>query len=393
MGIVSCLGNALGEVADALSTGRSGIRRVEEYERAGLRSLVGGIPSVANEPPIDRRLRRFMGETAIYAHHALRKAIEDAALAPEEVSNPRAGLVLGAGVGSLGRYAAALEAYRKGGARKVPPYGVMQTMTSSASASLASAFSIRGPSYSLSSACASSAHAIGHGAELIRSGRLDIVLVGGSDEAGWTSAVLFDAMGALSTGFNNTPRTASRPYSAARDGFVMAGGAGMLVLEAMDRAHARNARIHAEFSGYGASSGGDMILPEPAPIADAIRIALIDAGGAHPGYVNTHATSTSTDFAELAALRAVFGANMPPVSSTKGQTGHSIGASGAQEAIYSLLMMNGGFLAGCSNLEDPDPLSAGFPLLDRRVKRTVDSVMSNSLGFGGTNASLIFSKV
>ena len=393
MGIVSCLGNTLGEVANALNTGCSGIRKVEEYERAGLRSSVGGIPTVEHEPPIDRRLRRFMGDTAIYAHHAMRKAIDDAALAPDEVSNPRTGLVLGAGVGSLNRYVGALEEYRKGGAKKVPPYGVLQTMASSASACLTSAFSIRGSSYSISAACASSAHAIGHSADLIRSGRQDLMFAGGSDEASWASAVLFDAMGALSTGFNDMPQTASRPYAAARDGFVLAGGAGVLVLEEMGRAKARNARIYAELSGYGTSSGGEMVIPEPGPISEAIRLALADAGGVLPDYVNTHATSAATDFVELEALRAVLGENMPPVSSTKGLTGHSIGASGAQEAIYSLLMMAGGFLAGCANLEDPDLAATGFPLIYRSMRRDITNAMTNSLGFGGTNASLIFQKI
>lgn len=393
MGIVSCLGNTLEAVVAALRAGSSGIRFVEEYERAGLRSLVGGIPSVEDEPPINRKLRRFMGDTSIYAYHALRKAIEDAALPPQDLSRPGTGLIVGSGVGSLSRYAAALEIYRKSGARKIPPYVVMQTMTSNASAALASAFSIRGPTYSLSSACASSAHAIGHAVDLIRWGRQDLVLAGGTDEAGWPSALMFDAMGALSKSHNSAPQTASRPYDTARDGFVMAGGAGMLVLESLERATARNARIRAEVTGYGASSGGDMLEPDADAITETIRLALADAHGARPDYVNTHATSTSADIAELVALRRVFAGDVPPLSSTKGLTGHSLGASGAQEAIYSLLMLECDFMAACANLRDPDPAAAGFPLLDHCLTGSLRSVMTNSLGFGGTNASLIFRKL
>jgi 3-oxoacyl-[acyl-carrier-protein] synthase-1 len=357
-----------------------------------MRSQVAGIPSLEGEPPIERKARRFMGEVAICAHHALRKAIADAELSAEQVSRPSTGLIVGAGVGSLSSYLAAIDALRAGGMKKLPPYVVPQTMASTVSANLATAFGIQGHSYTISAACASSAHAIGQAAALIRSGRQDIVLAGGAEEAHWTSAAPFDAMGALSTGYNDRPQAASRPYDAARDGFVMAGGAGMLVLEELAHAKARGARVHAEVKGYGASSGGDMLNPAPAAAAAAMRAACADAGLKRLDYVNAHAISSPAgDLAELEALRLVFGAGLPPVSSTKGLTGHSLGASGAHEAIYCLLMMQHGFIAGCANLENPDRAANDFPLVARTREQPVASALSNSFGFGGTNASLIFS--
>jgi 3-oxoacyl-[acyl-carrier-protein] synthase-1 len=357
-----------------------------------MRSQVAGIPSLEGEPPIERKARRFMGEVAIYAHHAMRKAVADAKLSPGQVSRPSTGLIVGAGVGSLSSYLPAIDALRAGGMRKLPPYVVPQAMASSASANLTTAFGIRGYSYTISAACASSAHAIGQGAELIRSGRQDIVFAGGAEEAEWTSAAPFDAMGALSTGFNGRPQTASRPYDAARDGFVMAGGAGMLVLEELAHAKARGARIYAEVKGYGASSGGDMVNPAARAAADAMHAACADAGLKRLDYVNAHAISSPTgDLAELEALREVFGGEPPPVSSTKGLTGHSLGASGAQEAIYCLLMMERGFVTACANLEKPDAAVKDFPLVTKTREQRVASAMSNSFGFGGSNASLIFS--
>jgi 3-oxoacyl-[acyl-carrier-protein] synthase-1 len=379
-------------VADALRNGRSGIRYSEEYRQAGMRCHLAGIPSLEGEPPIERKARRFMGDVAVYAHHALRKAIADAKLSGARVSSPGTGLIVGTGVGSLSSYVAAIDALRAGGMKKLPPYVVPQTMASTASAGLAIAFGIQGTSYSISAACASSAHAIGQAAALIRSGTQDMVFAGGTEEAGWTTAAPFDAMGALSTGFNDRPQAASRPYDAARDGFVLAGGAGMLVMETLDAATARGARIYAEVTGYGASSGGDMVNPSASAAAAAMRGACAQARLDRVDYVNAHAISSpSGDLAELEALREAFGGQPPPVSSTKGLTGHSLGASGAQEAIYCLLMMERGFVAGCANLEHPDAAAKGFPLLTASRDQRVRSAMSNSFGFGGTNASLVFS--
>jgi len=392
MGIVSCLGNELDEVERALREGRSGVRYCEDYERAGMRSRVAGIPDLAEEPPIDRKLRRFMGSVAVYAHHAMRKAIANARLAARDISDPRVGLIVGSGTGSLSQYLPAIDVLRAKGLQKMPPYVVPQSMASTVSACLATAYAIRGYSYSITSACASSAHCIGHAMELIRMGKQDRVFAGGAEEAEWTSAAAFDAMGALSTAYNDTPQTASRPYDAGRDGFVMAAGSGILVLEALEHAEARGARIYGELAGYGASSDGeDMITPAPESVARAMRLALAEAGVEQVDYINTHATSTPVgDVAELAAIGEVFGTRVPPVSSTKGLTGHAVAASGAHEAIYSLLMMEKGFIAPCANLRERDPATAGFPLVTRCEERSIRSVLSNSLGFGGTNASLLF---
>ena len=379
---------------DALRSGASGVRFCEEYRRAGMRSQVAGLPDLAAEPPIERKIRRFMGEVSIYAHHALRKAIADANLPSGQVSDARTGLIVGSGVGSLSRYVEAIDALRTAGMRKLPPYVVPQTMASTASACLATAYRIGGVSYTTSAACASAAHALGQGAELIRSGRQDVVLAGGTEEAAWTSAVMFDAMGALSTGYNDRPEAASRPYDAGRDGFVMAGGAGMLVLEELEHARARGAHCYAELCGYGASSGGDMVALSRPAAAAAMRAALADAGVESVDYVNAHAiSSTDGDTAELEALREVFPGPAPLISSTKGLSGHSLAASGAQEAIYSLLMMAEGFVAGCANLEHPDPAAQGLPLLAAPLERRVERVMSNSFGFGGANACLVFSRL
>jgi 3-oxoacyl-[acyl-carrier-protein] synthase I len=391
LGIVSCLGNERRAVVEALRSGASGVSFCEEYRRAGMRSHVAGMPQLGGEPPVERKLRRFMGEVSLYAYHALRKAIEDARLTARQLSSPRTGLIVGTGVGSLASYVEALDALRAGGMKKLSPYVVPQTMASTAAACLATAYRIGGVSYATSAACASAAHAIGQGAELIRAGRQDVVLAGGAEEAAWTSAVMFDAMHALSTGYNDRPQAASRPYDAARDGFVMAGGAGMLVLEEMEHARARGAPCQAELCGYGASSGGDMVALSPAAAASAMRAALADAGAASVDYVNAHAISSiEGDRAELEALREVFPGPAPLISSTKGLSGHSLGASGAQEAIYCLLMMAEGFVAGCANLEQPDAAAAGLPLLAAAREQRLARVMSNSFGFGGTNASLVF---
>ncbi|MGH6627407.1 MAG: beta-ketoacyl synthase N-terminal-like domain-containing protein [Burkholderiaceae bacterium] len=392
MGIVSCLGNRLDAVERALREGRCGVRYMPEYAELGLRSCVAGVPDISDAPPVERKIRRFMGDAALYAYHAMHSALADAGLARQEVSTPRTGLVVGSGVGSPFEHVSAVDSLRERGIAKVPPYVVPRVMGSTTSACLSTAFGIQGASYSMTSACTTSAHCIGHGAELIQSGKQDVIFAGGSEEVRWTSTVLFDAMGALSTTYNDA--TASRPYDAGRDGFVIAGGAGMLVLEELDHARRRGARIHGELVGYGTCSDGlDMVTPATEGAARAMRLALAEAGGC-VDYINAHATSTPLgDLRELAAIREVFGHNVPMISSTKGLTGHPIAAAAAHEAIYALLMLRGGFLAGCAHLDQPDPACAGLPILRRRVERRIDTVMSNSFGFGGTNASLVFRRL
>jgi len=394
MGIVSCIGNDLDTVARALREGRSGITAAPEFAEAGLGSQVAGIPSLESLPPVKRPLRRFMPDPSLYAYHAASAALADAGLSEAEITSERTALVVGSGVSSTLETAEAIALAKAQGARKGPPYVVPRVMGSTTSANLATAFRIQGASYSIVSACATSAHCIGHGAELIQLGKADRVIVGGAEEVRWTSAVLFDAMGALSTGFNDRPTKASRPYDRKRDGFVLAGGAGILVLEASEVAQARGAKVRGELAGYGASSdGSDMVTPKAEGIARAMRAALREAEIPEKGtidYLNTHGTSTVVgDLMELDAIREVFGEALPFISSTKGLTGHAIGASGAHEAIYCLLMMERGFIAGCANLEDPDPAIRGLPIVDKSRAATLNAVMSNSLGFGGTNASLV----
>ena len=361
MGIVSCIGNDLDTVQRALREGRSGVREVPEYVEYGLRSQVAGVPALADEPAVDRKWRRFMGD-------ATRRAIDDARLDPRQLAHPRAGIAVGSGVGSPYEHIQAIDTLRQRGLSKVPPYVVPRVMGNTAAASLSTMLGVQGVSYSLVSACASSAHGIGHAAELIRWGKQDLMLAGGAEELRWTSTALFDAMGALSTGFNDAH--ASRPYDATRDGFVIAGGAGILVLESLDHALQRGAPIVAELVGYGAGSdGADMVSPAPEGAARVMRLALDDAGlsPSQVDYINTHATSTRAgDLAELAAIRAVFGeadGRLPAISSTKGLTGHPIAAAGAHEAIYTLLMMRHGFMAACAHLDEPDAACAGLPLV------------------------------
>jgi len=391
MGIVCCIGNDLETVARSLREGRSGIAPAPEFIEAGLASQIAGIPSLDSLPPVKRPLRRFMPDPSLYAYHAARAALADAALAEGDITGERNALIVGSGVSSSLEIAEAIALAKAQGARKVPPYVVPRVMGSTTSANLATAFRIQGPSYSIVSACATSAHCIGHGAELIQMGKADRVIVGGAEEVRWTTAVLFDAMGALSTGFNDRPTKAARPYDKRRDGFVLAGGAGILVLEAAETARARGARVRAEVAGYGASSdGSDMVTPKAEGIARAMRAALREAN-TPIDYINTHGTSTvAGDLMELDAIRDVFGDKLPSISSTKGLTGHAIGASGAHEAIYCLLMMEHGFIAACANLDDPDPAIRGLPIVDKTCAASLDAVMSNSLGFGGTNASLVF---
>jgi len=394
MGIVSCLGNDLDTVEGALRTGRSGIRYVPEYVDLGLRSHVAGIPDLAGEPAVDRKLRRFMGDASLYAYHAMRRAVEAACLEQKLISHPRTGLVVGSGVGSPFEHVQAADLLRKSGLAKVPPYTVPRVMGNTTSACLSTAFGIQGTSYSLTSACATAAHCIGNGVDLIRAGRQDIVFAGGAEEVRWTSTVLFDAMGALSTAYND--ETASRPFDAGRDGFVIAGGAGILVLEELGHARQRGATIYGEVAGYGACcDGADMVAPAAEGAARAMRLALAElSANTQIDYINAHATSTVRgDISELEAVREVFGGNTPPLSSTKGLSGHSIAATAAQEAIFSLIMLNRGFVSGCANVSELDPACQGVPILIASEERQIDTVMSNSFGFGGTNACLVFRRL
>ena len=392
MGIISCIGNDLDVVEQSLRFGRSGLKYVPEYAELGLRSCVAGIPDISDEPVIDRKYRRFMGDAAIYAHHAMRRALEDSHLSDEMLTSPRTGLVVGSGVGSPFEHIASVDVLRKSGLSKVLPYAVPRVMGSTTSACLSTAFGMHGTSCSMTSACATSAHCIGYGTELIQFGKQDVVIVGGAEEVRWTSTVLFDAMGALSTERNDA--SASRPFDANRDGFVIAGGAGILVLEELEHALQRGARIYAEVVGYGTSSDGlDMVMPSSKGAARAMRLAL-DEATSSVDYINAHATSTKVgDTCELEAIREVFGTEAPLISSTKGMTGHPIAAAAVHEAIYSLLMLDRNFLAGCTNIEQLDPAAVDMPILRGSVDRQVNAVMSNSFGFGGTNASLIFRRL
>ncbi|MGB3392380.1 MAG: beta-ketoacyl-ACP synthase I [Stenotrophomonas sp.] len=394
MGINSCLGNDLDTVSGALRESRPGIVFLPDHAEAGLRSQVGGRVEIDLDTQIDRKLKRFMSDAAAYSYIALRDAIADAGLDEAQTSNVRTGLIAGSGGGSSQWQVEAADLLRNRGVRKVGPYMVPRTMCSTVSANLATAFSIKGVSYSLSAACATSAHCIGAAADMIRHGAQDIVFAGGGEDLHWSMSMMFDAMGALSTSFNDTPATASRPYDANRDGFVIAGGAGMLVLEDYDHAVARGARIHAELLGYGVTSdGADMVAPSGEGAVRCMNMAL--AGLDRPvDYLNTHGTSTPLgDITELGAVREVFGDKVPPISSTKALSGHSLGAASVHEAIYSLLMLRDGFMAGSANIETLDERAASFPILRQTQAAKLDVVMSNSFGFGGTNATLVFGRV
>ncbi|WP_328516712.1 beta-ketoacyl synthase N-terminal-like domain-containing protein [Ralstonia pseudosolanacearum] len=391
MGIVSCLGNTLDAVAAALREGRSGLSAVSAWRTLGLASQVGGVASVADEAPFPRKFERFMGDTARLACHAARKAVEDAALDPALLQSPRVGAVVGSGSGALSAYDAALAISRARGVDRVPPYVVPQAMSSTVSANLAQVFGIGGISYSPSSACTTSALAIGQAAHWIRAGQQDIVLAGGAEELHDNYALLFDAMGALSRASADTPHLASRPYDTARDGFVLASGAGVLVLESLTHARARGARIYAEVIGFGQSTdSSSMVSPQAASIARAIRDTLRHTA-AVPDYINTHGPSTpSGDLEELRALKAVFGANTPAFSSTKGLTGHPPGAAGAHEAIYTLLMMRDGFIAGSPNIVTLESAATAMPLVRRSRPADLRTTLSISFGFGGSCAGLMF---
>ena len=394
MGIVSCLGNDLDSVSQSLREGRSGITFQPDYAEMGLRSQVAGIPKIDLEAEIDRKQKRFMGDAAAYAYVATRDAIADAGLSPEQVSHVRTGVIAGSGGGSPEWQIETADLMRARGVRKVGPYMVPRTMCSTVSATLATAFSIKGVSYSLSAACATSAHCIGAGADLIRSGRQDIVLAGGGEEVHWGMTCQFDAMGALSTNANETAQSASRPYDANRDGFVIAGGGGMVVLEDLEHARARGARIYAELVGYGVTSdGAEMVAPSGEGAVRCMQMAM-EGVSAPIDYLNTHATATPLgDVTELDAVRAVFGNDIPPISSTKALSGHSLGAASVHEAIYCLLMMRDGFLAGSAHISQLDERAADYPILRSSRDASVNTVMSNSFGFGGNNATLVFSRI
>ena len=394
MGIASCLGNDLGTVSSALRESRPGIRFLPDHAERGLRSQVGGAVALDLDAVVDRKLKRFMSDAAAYSYVSLRDAIADAGLDEAAVSDPRTGLIAGSGGGSSRWQVETADLLRDRGVRKVGPYMVPRTMCSTVSANLATAFKIKGLSYSLSAACATSAHCIGAAADLIRHGAQDVMFAGGGEDLDWTMSVMFDAMGALSTSFNETPANASRPYDANRDGFVIAGGGGMLVLEDYEHAKARGAHIHAELIGYGVTSdGADMVAPSGEGAVRCMRMAM--AGIDRPiDYLNTHGTSTPLgDITELNAVREVFGDAIPPLSSTKALSGHSLGAASVHEAIYSLLMLRDGFIAGSANIETLDPRCEGFPIVRDTRDAKLDTVMSNSFGFGGTNAALVFARV
>ena len=395
LGIVSCLGNDQHQVLDALKQGRSGIRFREEYAERGMRSQIAGAIDIDLDPLIDRKYRRFMGDAAAYAYVSMQQAIKDSGLTPEQVSNPRTGLIAGSGGASSANQVEAADILREKGLRRVGPYRVTRTMGSTVSACLATSFAIKGINYSISSACATSAHCIGSAVEQIQLGKQDVVFAGGGEEEHWTLSCLFDAMGALSTRYNDTPEKASRPYDQERDGFVIAGGGGMLILEEYEHAKARGAKIYGEVVGYAANSDGyDMVAPSGEGGMRCMQQALANVSGS-VDYINTHGTSTPVgDISELRALRDMFGDNVPPLSSTKSLTGHSLGATGVQEAIYTLLMMQNDFICASANVDQLDEAAEGFDVVTtRRDNVHLERAMSNSFGFGGTNACLVFQKV
>ena len=395
MGIVSSIGNTTQEVLASLREAKSGVVRADKYAELGFRCQVHGAPTLVPEDLVDRRAMRFHGGGTAWNHVAMDQAIRDAGLETGDISNDRTGIIMGSGGPSARTIVEAADTTRSKGPKRVGPFAVPKAMSSTASATLATWFKIRGVNYSISSACATSNHCIGNAAEMIQWGKQDLVFAGGCEELDWTLSVLFDAMGAMSTGYNQTPEKASRAYDVDRDGFVIAGGAGVLVLEELEHAKARGAKIYAEVAGYGATSDGhDMVAPSGEGAARCMRLALADVQ-APVDYINPHATSTPIgDIKEIEAIREVFRDKIPPISATKSLTGHSLGAAGVQEAIYSLLMMNNGFICESANIENLDPAFADVPIVrERRDNVTLACVLSNSFGFGGTNASVVFKRL
>jgi 3-oxoacyl-[acyl-carrier-protein] synthase-1 len=395
MGIVSSIGNNTQEVLASLREAKSGVVRADKYAELGFRCRVHGAPTIDPQEAVDRRAMRFLGGGAAWNHVAMEQAIRDAGLEQNEVSHERTGIIMGSGGPSTRSIVEAADVAREKGPRRVGPFAVPKSMSSTASATLATWFKIKGVNYSISSACATSNHCIGNAMEIIKLGKQDVIFAGGCEELDWTLSVLFDAMGAMSTGFNDTPEKASRAYDANRDGFVIAGGAGVVVLEELEHAKARGARIYAEVAGYGATSDGyDMVQPSGEGAARCMRMAL---DGVKPpvDYINPHATSTPIgDLKEIDAIREVFADKCPPISATKSLTGHSLGAAGAQEAIYSILMMNSGFICESANIETLDPAFSDVPIVrERKDNVTLGCVLSNSFGFGGTNASIVLKRL
>jgi len=393
MGIVSCLGNDVDSVTDSLKEGRSGIRFMEKYAELGLRSHVAGRPDMETKDHIDRKVLRFMGDASAYAYISMTQAIADANLSEELVSNPRTGLIMGSGGGSQKAQVEAVNTCLEKGVKRVGPYAVPKTMASTTSACLATPYKIKGVNYTISSACATSAHCIGNAYEQIQLGKQDIVFAGGGEEEDWRLTLMFDAMGALSSKYNDSPETASRPYDETRDGFVISSGGGVLVLEELEHAKARGAKIYAEVVGYGATSDGyDMVAPSGEGAVRCMQQAMATVDG-DIDYINAHGTSTPVgDTAELGAIKETFGTNVPKIGSTKSLAGHSLGATGVHEAIYSLIMMEQGFVAGSINVNQIDPQAADLPIVTKTEDTQINRILSNSFGFGGTNASLVFEK-
>lgn len=394
IGIISSIGNNKEEVLASLKEGKSGIEFVPKFAEVGMRSQVAGTIKLNPAELIDRKIYRFMGDAAAYAYLSMKEAIEDAGLTEEQVSNDRTGLIIGAGTGSAHSQLVACDAVRSPrGVKAIGPYAVTKTMASSVSACLATPYKIRGVSYSISSACATSAHCIGHAMELIQLGKQDVVFAGGAEELSWECATEFDAMGAVSTKYNETPTKASRAYDANRDGFVIAGGGAVVVVEELEHALARGAKIYAEIVGYGATSDGyDMVAPSGEGAERCMKQAMATVKG-EIEYINVHGTSTPVgDVKELGAIKNVFGDKTPAISSTKSITGHSLGAAGAHEAIYSLLMLDNDFIAPSINIEEPDEQAQGVNIVTECQDKALTTVMSNSFGFGGTNACLVFQK-
>jgi len=392
MGIVSSLGNSQAEVLDSLKEGRSGIKFVEEYKERGFRSHIHGAIDIDLDSLIDRKVRRFMGDGAAYNYVAMQQAIDDAGLTEKEISNERTGLIMGSGGPSTRDLVESADIAREKGVKRIGPYRVPRSMSSTNSATLATPYHIKGVNYSISSACSTSAHCIGNASELIQWGKQDIIFAGGGEELNWTLTVLFDAMGALSSKYNDDPTRASRPFDRDRDGFVISGGGGVVVLEELEHAKARGAKIYGELVGYGATSDGyDMVAPSGEGGVRCMKMAL-DGLNDPIGYINAHGTSTPVgDMAEINGIREVFGDNMPRISSTKSLAGHSQGATGVHEVIYSLLMLNHDFIAASANVENLDEEAAGVPVVTERIDNAgLDCVLSNSFGFGGTNACLVF---